>query len=218
MQSGIVPLDHHLGGIQRGRLHLLTGGAGAGKTTACLQFLQVALRAGDAALLITADRSADVASHARCVGLQLESVVRTHRLLVARFGAQFGSNIAAAAPDAVCAELAALIAEVQPSRIVIDPLTPFLGDRPACTAGLQAVVRLLDSSDASTIFTYHEDVSAGYDARLHVVVQHAAAVVHMVRGDDGARRMRVVQARWQSASPELIPAPVKRTRTRKVTA
>lgn len=216
MQSGIVPLDHHLGGIQRGRLHLLTGGAGAGKTTLCLQFLHAGLRSGDAALLITTDRADDVASHARSVGLHLAEAVRAERMLIARFGTQFTHNLALTAPGAMCDELGELIAEIQPARIVIDPLTPFLGDRSACAAALAGAVQLLGASGASTILTWHEDVAQGYDARLSVVVQAAAAVVHVVREDDGARRLRVVQARWQAASAELVPAPPKRARARKV--
>ena len=65
IQSGVLPLDHHLGGVQPGRLLLLTGGTGAGKTTACLEFLHAGLRIGEAGVLITLDRITDIVAGAK---------------------------------------------------------------------------------------------------------------------------------------------------------
>jgi hypothetical protein len=88
-----------------------------------------------------------------------------------------------------------LIAAVQPARLVIDPLTPFLADGSASGAALAALGQLLDALGVTALITYPGDVSAGYDARLDPIVQRAAAIVHFARDDGGTNRMQFVQTR-----------------------
>ena len=182
MTRGIRVLDNHLGGVQKGRLHLLTGGPGAGKTAACLHFLNAGLLADEPGLLITTDRITDLASHARCNDLQLAGFVRAGRLLIARFRMPYCNRAGSAAE-----ELDAFIKEVRPGRIAIDPVTPLLCDR----LTLALVAHTLDSCGATSIVTYHDDVTRGYDARLAAVVQSAATIIHLAR----AARPRLVQVR-----------------------
>jgi KaiC/GvpD/RAD55 family RecA-like ATPase len=89
IQSGIAPLDEHLGGMIPGRLHLLTGGPGTGKSTACYHFLQAGLRAGETVALLTLDRLSDLVTHTRCVGLDLRAAVRDRKLGLLRFRSDF---------------------------------------------------------------------------------------------------------------------------------
>jgi KaiC/GvpD/RAD55 family RecA-like ATPase len=196
IHSGIAPLDQQLGGVFPGRLHLLTGGPGTGKSTACLQFLNAGLRNGEAVALLTLDRLADLSSHARCTGLDLGPSLLTGRLALLRFRPEFASLLARAGlPDRVIDDFRRLIAGVQPARLVIDPLTPFLADGSASGAALAALGHLLDALGVTALITYPGDVSAGYDARLDPIVQRAAAIVHFVRDDGGTNRMQIVQTR-----------------------
>ena len=61
IRSGITPIDTQSGGFVRGRIHLLTGGPGTGKTTASLQFLKEGLKQGDRVAILTAERLDDLA-------------------------------------------------------------------------------------------------------------------------------------------------------------
>lgn len=196
IHSGIAPLDQQLGGVVPGRLHLLTGGPGTGKTTACLHFLNAGLRKGEHVALLTFDRLADLTSHARCNGLDFGPPLLTSRLVLLRFRSEFASLLACAAlPDRVIDDFRRLISAVQPARLVIDPLTPFLAYGSASGAALAALGQLLDGLGVTAILTYPADVSSGYDARLDPIVQRAAAIVHISRDDDGTSRMQIVQSR-----------------------
>lgn len=215
IQSGIAPLDEHLGGLFPGRVHLLTGGPGTGKSTACLQFLDSGLRMGEPVGMVTLDRLSDLAAHARSTGLDLEPALRTGQLLLLRFRVGFAGLVdCAALPSLVIDDLRRLIAEVRPARLVIDPLTPFLADGSASGSTLAALAQFLDELGATAIVTYPRNVSEGSDARLDPIVQRAVAILHLTRGS-GANRMHVVQARGRVSS--AIPRHVSRPGLARVT-
>jgi circadian clock protein KaiC len=67
--TGIAGLDHILiGGFPRGRIYLIQGDPGVGKTTLGLQFLLEGVREGEAVLYVTLSESAD----------ELQQVARSH--------------------------------------------------------------------------------------------------------------------------------------------
>jgi KaiC/GvpD/RAD55 family RecA-like ATPase len=209
IHSGIAPLDQQLGGVFPGRLHMLTGGPGTGKTTAGLHFLHTGLRKGDAVGLLTLDRLSDLASHARSIGLDLEPALRAGRLVLLRFRLEFTSLLPSAVPARVIDDLRRLIGVFQPARLVVDPLTPFLADGSASGAALTALAQFLDELDVTAMLSYPADVSAGYDARLDPIAQRAAAIVHFEHGDRSTRRMRIVQARPCVTPPRAVRFVIK---------
>jgi KaiC/GvpD/RAD55 family RecA-like ATPase len=183
-------------------VHLLTGGPGAGKSAACLQFLDAGLRRGEPVGLVTLDRLSDLAAHALSTGLDLEPALRSGRLLLIRFRVGFTRLLdCAGLPSLVIDDLRRLIAEVRPVRLAIDPLTPFLTDGSASGAVLSALAQFLDELGVTAIVTYPRSVSDGSDARLDPVVQRAVAILHLTRGSGKVSRMHVVQARGQ-----VVPA------------
>jgi KaiC/GvpD/RAD55 family RecA-like ATPase len=199
MHSGIAPLDELLGGLVPGRLHLLTGGPGTGKSTACLQFLNAGLVNNEAVALLTLDRAADLASHALSIGLDVEARMRTGRMLIARFRTGFTNLLESSLPDDLINDVGRLFVGVHPVRLVIDPITPFFADRSAAGSALIALARLLEELAITTIVTYPGDVSESYDPRVDPIVQRAASIIHLTRMEDGNHRMQVVQARSQAA-------------------
>jgi KaiC/GvpD/RAD55 family RecA-like ATPase len=208
IRSGSAPLDAQLGGVIPGRLHLLTGGPGTGKSKACLQFLGTGLRRGEPVGLVTLDRLTDLASHARSTGLDLDGPLRTGQLLLLRFRGEFPRLLdSAGLPGLVVEDLRRLIADARPTRLVVDPLTPFLADGTSSGSALAALAQFLDELGATTIVTYPRDVTDGSDARLDSIVQKAGAIVHLVRRGGGAIRTQVVQARVPLTSALARPTP-----------
>ncbi|WP_431270410.1 ATPase domain-containing protein [Dankookia sp. P2] len=65
---GIAGLDDVLaGGLAHGRVYLLEGNPGTGKTTVALQFLQEGAACGERGLYITLSRIRDRAARGRCL-------------------------------------------------------------------------------------------------------------------------------------------------------
>ena len=200
IRSGITPIDAQSGGFKRGRIHLLTGGPGTGKTTACLQFLNEGLKQGDRVALLTAERLDDVSSHARSIGLDLETAVRDGHALLLNYRSEFARHLAwSGLPDVVVTDFRRLLSDVRPVRLVIDPITPFLNAGSVAGPVLAALTTTIEDLAATTIVTFPGNVSAGYDLRLESIAQCAALIVELSHGDAGVYRMRTLQARSLSA-------------------
>ena len=67
--TGLARLDDALGGLLQGRIHLLTGGPGSGKTAVSLRFLWTGLERGETGLLVTLGNSRDLKSLAKHLGM-----------------------------------------------------------------------------------------------------------------------------------------------------
>ena len=199
--SGVTPIDAQSGGFVRGRIHLLTGGPGTGKTTACLQFLKEGLKQGERVALLTAGRIDDLSSHARSIGLDLESAVRDGRALLLHYHSEFARHLAwSGLADVVVTDFRRMLTEVPPVRLVIDPITPFLDAGSVAGPVLAALTTTIESLAATAVITFPGNVSTGYDQRLESMAQRAAIIIELSHAEPGAYRMRTLQARSLNAS------------------
>ena len=78
VSTGIATLDSLLqGGFLPGRSYLVTGDAGTGKTTACMQFLKSGLEQEEKAVYVTVDeRPAEILQAAESLGWDLQQYVQ----------------------------------------------------------------------------------------------------------------------------------------------
>lgn len=177
-----LPSHDPLERLVAGRIHVLVGGPGTGKTALCLRFLAAGLDAGEHAAMLIMTRGTDVKAHARRLGIALDDALRLERLLLLRYLPDFGERRArAASPIRAVEELERLFSSVHPSRIVIDSFAPLLGDEAGGGHAVAALAGYLERSGATSLLTYPEDVSAGYDRRLEPVMQSAAAILRLER-------------------------------------
>ena len=195
--TGLAQLDDALGGLQQGRIHLLTGGPGSGKTALALRFLWTGLERGETGLLVTLGNSRDLKSLAKHLGVDVDRHVRASRLLLLRYRDEFTNRLAySGQPSLVIKHLDQLIDGLEPKRIVIDTASPFLADGTASGEGMLALAQWLERTGATSLVTYGEDISGGYDRRIEPVVQRAAAIVRLERAHRGRITADVVTARY----------------------
>ena len=202
-----------LGGALPGRIHLLTGPPGSGKTSATLQYLIDGMRVRQRAALLTLDRPGDLRAHASHMGLDLRACVRDGRLALLRFRAQFRQRVAeSASPKRMIADLEHLItlSDLQqmrgrdaPTRLVIDPILPFLGTEPVGWA-LPTIVDWLDRAGVTALLTWNGDVTAVNDRRLEPLLERAAVILRFRHVTSQRFEMTVVRARHAiAASPPV---------------
>jgi KaiC/GvpD/RAD55 family RecA-like ATPase len=188
-----------------GRLHLLTGGPGTGKSTACYHFLQAGLQAGETVALLTLDRLSDLVTHARCVGLDLKAAVGNRKLGLLRFRSDFARYLSSSgSPYRALDDLWTMIVDIKPDRIVVDPVSPFLSESTASGAAVATLAQLMDGFGVTTLLTYPGDVTSAYDARLNAIVQRCALILHLAREQSGTLRLQVVQNRTSAAPVEPV--------------
>ena len=165
-----------------GRTHVLVGGPGTGKTELCLRFIGAGLAAGERAAMLVLSRGSDVKAHAARLGIDLDGALRDGRLILLRYRADFVDRLShALSPSEVIEDFERLVAPMRPARIVIDSFGPLLGDGAAGGAAMSALAAFLDRSATTSLLTYPEDVSNGYDRRLEPLMQSAAAILRLGR-------------------------------------
>lgn len=189
--SGIPPMDLRVGGAVLGRLHLMSGGPGTGKSTAGLQFLREGLRLGETVVMLTADRTGDLVSHAAHLGMDLEPPLRSGKLMVLRYRPSFAALLQhSAVPEQMLDDLRRLLLPVKPARVLVDTLLPLMAAAPHADATVAALADFFDGMESTTLMTFSGDLTAGrgagYDFRLEPLVERAAAVFHLTRQVDAA--------------------------------
>jgi len=117
-KTGIQGLDKALqGGFPEGNVVLVSGGAGTGKSTLCLQFaVNGAKLFGEKALYVSTEQNKEeLYKQADGFGWNIEDLENKHLMKIIYFDITGG--------DSFLEKLDAIIMEFQPKRLVIDSLT-----------------------------------------------------------------------------------------------
>jgi circadian clock protein KaiC len=117
-KTGIAGLDKALmGGIPEGNIVLVSGGAGTGKSTLCLQFLiNGASLFGERGLYVSTEQSEEeLRKHADKLGWKLKDIEDKNLLRILYFDILEGNNFLEKLND--------IVRNFQPKRIVIDSVT-----------------------------------------------------------------------------------------------
>ena len=197
IRSGVPLLDEWLGGVREGGTHLLTGGPGSGKSTLALHFVEAGLRRGEPVAMLVHGRADDVAAHAHFLGCNLTAPLRSGRLVLLRYRSTFVRAAGqAVSPEQVVADLDRMLAPARAKRLVIDTFSPFVSTPPPVAPIVVALVEWLERSGATSLLTFPEELSAGYDRNLEPLMQHAAAVIRLVREEGDVRRAELLNLRY----------------------
>jgi KaiC/GvpD/RAD55 family RecA-like ATPase len=136
VSTGCAQLDALLGGgLIDGRIYLVVGDVGCGKTTLALQFLIAAAHRGERGMLVTTNSTpAEEVALAESLGFDLRAQVRKGMITVLSLTNAFDALIQShATPEAqrrssnrVLEELFTRVQLDNPKRIVIDTVSPFV--------------------------------------------------------------------------------------------
>ena len=129
--TGIVGLDAILqGGLLPNRSFLISGDAGTGKTTACLQFLLAGLTQGEKAIFVTVDeRPIEILESAASLNWDLEKYVEDKSLVILNASPYFSGPAGAAGErkidlTRIVSDLGGHAKRMNTTRVAIDPITP----------------------------------------------------------------------------------------------
>jgi circadian clock protein KaiC len=190
ISTGISGLDALLdGGYIRGRSYVVTGDAGTGKTTACLQFLASSLASGEKVLYLTVDeRPAEILESAAAFSWDLQSYIQSKSLAILDAGPLFenrgGSATDQMSPQKMVTDLGTYAKNLGATILIVDPLTPLL--RPMNSNGsgqehARALIQLIKSHlNTTNLFTSHDP---GSDSGTGVE-QYLASGVLLLRASE----------------------------------
>ncbi|MDZ5809805.1 KaiC domain-containing protein [Halorubrum sp. AD140] len=184
---GIAGLDEMiLGGVPRSSLLSVIGGAGTGKTTFALQFLNEALESGGKGVYITLEQTSDsIFATAEEKGWSFREHADADRLAVVDVDPiEMANSLASIRND-----LTRLIAEFDADRLVLDSvsLLEMMYDHPAKRRSeVFGFTRSLKSAGVTTLLTSEASEENPYASR-HGIVEYltdAVFVLQYVRGSD----------------------------------
>ena len=201
-RQSIASLDAFVGALAAGRVHILSGSTGTGKTAVSMRFIHAGLRQGERGVLLTAMRPGDIRSLATHVGLELESAIAEDRFVILRHGRELTARLGRpGALHSAVDELRSLTDSIAPARIVIDSIAPFLADEGASAAVIARLTSVLEALAATAIVTVPGRLGDSSDRRLEPLLQDAAAIFHFAADADGSVVVEPVTLRATSLEP-----------------
>jgi circadian clock protein KaiC len=219
VSTGIASLDSLLqGGFLPARSYLVTGDAGTGKTTACLQFLKNGLEQGEKAVYVTVDeRPTEILQSADSLGWNLQQHVQDKNLVLLDASPYFSGRAGGAGEKGIdlqkiIADLANYAKKLEAIRLVIDPITPLIlsGESPnRVQEHARMLLHLLQSNLVTTnLITAHLATRAASDPTNGIEEFLAAGVLILkVSQNNGrlVRTMSVKKMRGTAVEPSEYP-------------
>ena len=212
--TGIPGLDQITGGgLPRGRVTLVAGSAGAGKTLLGLNFLVAGARQyGEPGVLMTFEESAaKVALNVRSLGFDLDELQRTGLLVVLAFRVDPSEIVAAGEFDfePLFAVLDDAIRRVGAKRVVLDTIEVLFGafgDDAIVRSELSRLVRWLDDRGVTVVLTGERGNSSLTRHGIEEYVTDCVIVLdHRVSAEISTRRLRVVKYRGSAHGTNEYP-------------
>ena len=212
--TGIPGLDQITGGgLPLGRVTLVAGSAGTGKTLLGMNFLVAGAREhGDPGVLVTFEEpAAKVARNVRSLGFDLDALQRDGLLVVLSFPVDPSEIIAAGEFDfePLFAILDAAISQVGARRVVLDTIEVLFGafgDDTIVRAELSRLARWLEDRGVTTIVTGERgDASLTRHGTEEYVTDCVIVLDHRVREEVSTRRLRVVKYRGSAHGTNEYP-------------
>jgi circadian clock protein KaiC len=215
--TGISGLDQILaGGLPRGRVTLVAGAAGAGKTLLGMNFLVAGARKyGEPGVLMTFEESAaKVALNVRSLGFDIDELVRTGQLVVLAFRVDPSEIIHAGVFDfePIFAILDDAIKQVGAKRVVLDTIEVIFGafgNDTIVRSELIRLVRWLDDRGVTVLLTGERGSQGGEGLTRHGIEEYVTDCVlvldHRVNAEISTRRLRVVKYRGSAHGTNEYP-------------
>ncbi|HXV82514.1 MAG TPA: ATPase domain-containing protein [Candidatus Binatia bacterium] len=212
VSTGIAALDSLLqGGFLPSRSYLVSGDAGTGKTTTCMQFLKSGLEQAEKAVYVTLDeRPAEILQAAESLGWDLQQYVQAKNFAILDASPYFSGRAGNAGDKGVdlqkiVSDLAAYAKKLDAARLVIDPVTPLIlsGDSPTrVQEHARLLIHLLQSNLTTTnLLTSHLPPQANHNLTNGIEEFLAAGVLILRVTQDNDRSVRTLSVKKMRGTP-----------------
>jgi circadian clock protein KaiC len=200
VSSGVPGLDNLLnGGFVKGRLYLVIGSPGTGKTLLGTQYLEAGLQSGETVLFIHGEESAsDLRANTAEIGVDIDGAEFLDVGPESAFFEQRASYDVVNPQDVedgnLISDIRDAIEEVDPERVLIDPITHFKYLEPTEYQFRKRIIsfaRFLKKRGTTVLAT--KTPSQGVDAQLKSLSDGVISLTH--EDEKAGRRVRVPKHR-----------------------
>jgi len=219
ISTGITGLDALLeGGFLSGRSYLVTGDAGTGKTTTCMQFLMAGLQKGERAVYVTVDeRPVELLQSAGSLDWDLQSYVQEKSLVILDASPYFSGRATMIGEKAIelprfITDLADYANKLSATHLAIDPVTPLILSADSSSQvqeNARTLIHLLQSHLTTTnLLTSHLPAQANQSSTQGIEEFLAAGVIVLRVGQSNeglVRSLGVKKMRGTAVNPCEYP-------------
>lgn len=154
-------------------------------------------------MLVTA-RSDNLFAQAHHLGVDIDGALEDERLILLTYRQSFALSVGhALSSEQVAGDLERILKPFPPARVVIDGLAPFVMGALPVAPTISALMSVLERLGATSLLTFPERVSVGYDRTLEPLIQSAAAIVHLAAEPGGVRRAEASNVRYTSPTSTI---------------
>lgn len=203
MISGIDLIDFGVGGLLPGKVYVVKGETGLGKTVVGLQYLTRGLEQDEPGVLIT-DQNPEIAlTQARLIGFHLDEAVKRGQLTILNPSGRYFELVESPADiQAIVEELADYIQKIGARRLVIDPIHALINTQYSEHFAImvtQSLLNALEELPTTTLLVAGDDQSAELNPIVRMLEHNAFGVIALERDTaTGGRIMSLSKLRYAS--------------------
>jgi len=182
--SGISLVDKAWGGFYRGGTYILLGPRKSGRTLISLQYSMECARQKEVCLYFTNMRPKDLMIHAASIDFDLQYYMNQNLVIVVRVASP--TDIPEVGdPDEFLIEylndIVTVVEQYQPSKIVFDELTPFIGfnDVNLLEKVFAQTVETIEESGITSLFLLGEPVTRAANDIAEALITHSTGVIYL---------------------------------------
>ena len=187
--SGFSFIDHSWGGIYRGGSYLLIGPRKSGRTLIGLQFALESAKSSEVCLYFTDMRPKDLMIQAASLNFDIQSYMNQNLIIVVRV-APPSDVYDLYNPDEYLVEylndIITVVNQYNPSRIIFDELTPFVGFRnlELLRESFLHTLETIEERDITSLFLVGEPATQKAQSIVDVLTQYVTGMIYLKKGQD----------------------------------
>lgn len=187
--SGISFIDKTWRGFYTGGTYLLIGPRKSGKTLLGLQFTQEAVRQKEVCLYFTSMRPKDLMINAASINFDLQSSMDLNQVIVIRVNNPSERNSDSDTDkrlEGYLLDIISIVEQYQPSKIVFDELTPFVGYKDIRKLE-EVFIQTCDAIEdlgITTLFTLKEPVSSLSKSIIDTLTENSTGVIKLEKKEN----------------------------------
>ncbi len=187
--SGIPLVDKVWGGFYRGGTYLLIGARKSGRTLLSLQYAMECAKQKEVCLYFTSMRPKDLMIQAASIDLDLQNYMNQNLIIVVRV-APPADLYEAGNPDNFLVEymndIVTVVEQYQPSKIVFDELTPFVGfnNISILRQSFSNTCETIEDSGITSLYVLGEPAAAGSQAIVDTLTSFSTGVVYLKKNEN----------------------------------
>ena len=187
LPSGISLVDESWGGFYRGGTYFLIGQHKSGKTLLGIQYVMECAKQKEVCLYFTTMRSKDLMFHAASINFDLQYYMDQNLIIVIRVTPPAAGQ---ANEDEYLIEyfkdIAALVKQYYPNRIIFDELTPFIEFRnlKLLKSTFFQTIEIIEESNITSLFVLGEPATVQSENIVDILTSESTGTIYLDKEED----------------------------------